>query len=927
MSGPSAPVELVTRAESHFLYSGKALAVTDRSGWVRAGVQGYYFENTRFLSRDELEVTGEPLKPTGVSLVGHHAMLGYYLASREGPKHSRPLYVTLERFIGDGLATDLKVSNYSLDSAYRLELVLHLDADFVDIKEAEQGQRQQEGGVEQSWDEQERELRFRYLHPQLERETLVRVERAPHDVRWEHRALRFLFHLNPQTEEEVRLTVEPVLDGSRRRAWRRSFREPGGELAGLRQELEWEAPELITSNPTVSRAWRTAVRNLASLPLGLSEGAATPMAGLPLYHDFFGRDALTVGWQALMAMPLMMRDTLAAVAAWRGSKIDDFYDEEPGKLITRVRWGPLSLLGEDPFAHYYGDYATATDFLICFGQYLAWTNDRRTARELLPAVRDVLAWSERYADIDDDGFIEYAVRSSSLKAVKNQGWKDSSDAVRDAEGGIVDNPIASCELQGYLYIGLRQTAQALLQLGERGLAAELLRRAGRLKRLFNERFWLEEEGFYAMGLGPNKEPIRSISSNPGHLLATGIVPVERAGRVVERLMAPDMFSGWGIRTLSSEHPAYNPFSYHLGSVWPVENATIALGMARYGYWAEAQRVAEGVFATSELFAENRLPEALGGLPRDQDHPHPGLYPQSNAPQAWSASAVVLLIQVLLGLRPLAPLRILVLDPHLPEWLPELELRGMRFGEALLDIEAWRGGGGKSHYRTRSRRGSASRSVCHRLRSCTRRVEETGSIERRDWRSAEPISGPKAERVVRDCSKSRMFEDEGGNMRSNRSVRADIAFGALAGVAATYLMDKVTTGMYERESEEARRQEDQARGGKTAYGVAAEKAAGIAGQELSKKQRQRYGSGVHWALGAGMGVLYGALRSRLPWVSLGFGALYGALFWLIVDEGANTALGLTPPPGEFPWETHARGLGGHLVYGVTAETAMKLAEEV
>jgi hypothetical protein len=303
-------VELQTRPNTHFLYSGKALMITDRSGWASKGEEGYYFENTRFLSRDELEVTGEPLKPTGVSRVGHDALLGHYLASREGPKHSRPLYVTVERFVGEGLATTLRVSNYALDMAYRVDLVLRLDADFADFEEAQQGRRQQDAETVRTWDPEGRELRIRYRHPELDRAVTIRVERAPHGVRWEEGALRFLVQLNPHTSEEARVTVEPVLNGLRHEAHRRSFGRNIAPLERVRNGLLSEAPRLTTSNATVSQAWRTALEDLASLPLGLTEGAAAPIAGLPLYHDFFGRDSLTVGWQALMAMPAVMRDTL-----------------------------------------------------------------------------------------------------------------------------------------------------------------------------------------------------------------------------------------------------------------------------------------------------------------------------------------------------------------------------------------------------------------------------------------------------------------------------------------------------------------------------------------------------------------------------------------------------------------------------------------
>ncbi|MDP9313298.1 MAG: amylo-alpha-1,6-glucosidase, partial [Chloroflexota bacterium] len=257
--------------------------------------------------------------------------------------------------------------------------------------------------------------------------------------------------------------------------------------------------------------------------------------------------------------------------------------------------------------------------------------------------------------------------------------------------------IATSELQAYWYAGLQQVALAFFMAGDRGYAVELLRKAADLKRQFDPAFWMEDEGFYALGLDADKRQIRSLASNAGHLLATGIVPQEKGRRVARRLMEPDLFSGWGIRTLSSDHPAYNPFSYHLGSVWPVENGTFALGFGRYGCVAELHRLTEGIFASTDLFVENRLPEAIGGLPRDAAHPHPGIYPQANEPQGWSASMIVLLVQSLLGMRPMAPLGLLLVDPHLPPWLPDLRLTGVRVGTSLLDLEFRRTNSGKTRY--------------------------------------------------------------------------------------------------------------------------------------------------------------------------------------------------------------------------------------
>lgn len=371
-------------------------------------------------------------------------------------------------------------------------------------------------------------------------------------------------------------------------------------------------------------------------------------------------------------------------------------------MIHQAGFGPLALLGVNPFERYYGDYATPPDFLIVLGQYLAWTNDVATVRQLLPAARKAVDWIERYADLDRDGFVEYVSRSE--KGVKNQGWKDAEDAIVDDSGEIVQNPIATSELQAYWYAGLQQAAVAFFVAGHRSYALELLRKALALKRRFDRAFWMEDLGFYALALGPDKRQVRSIASNAGHLLAAGIVPQEKGRAVARRLMEADLFSGWGIRTLSSRHPAYNPFSYHLGTVWPVENGTFAFGFARYGCWHELHRLTDGIFAATNLFVENRLPEALGGVARDDMHPHPGIYPQSNEPQGWSASMIVLLVQSLLGMRAVAPVRLLVVDPHLPPWLPDLRLEGVRVGRGRVDLEFRRTKSGETRYRVIGREG-------------------------------------------------------------------------------------------------------------------------------------------------------------------------------------------------------------------------------
>jgi glycogen debranching enzyme len=696
-------IELRARADQHFTYSGRSLLVTSLDGRVcDHGLEGFYVDETRLLCRFDLTADGAPLKPVTASPVGGARFLAYAEVPKLARVPEHAVYATIAHAIDGGMRTEIRLENYHVREVARCDLAIHLASDFADINEAKEGHRQQSGPVETRWEETKQTLTFRYGHASLDRVVVVRIDRAPAPVQYQDGALVVSLDLAPHRPAELHIAVEPIFDGVLRPAPRHVFGGPSTPLARVRQRLGEETPRLITTNATVARAWQTATEDLASLPLGLEPGPAAPIAGLPIYQQFFGRDTLTIGWQALLAMPTMLRDALRLNAAWQGTVVDDWLDEEPGKMIHQARWGPLSLLGVDPFHRYYGDYATPPDFLIMLGQYLTWTDDVTTVRELLPAARKAIDWLDRYGDLDGDGFIEYVTRSANV--VANQGWKDSHDAIVDEWGEIVQPPIATSELQAYWYAGLEQAAIAFLVAGDRVYALQLLSKARTLKRRFDRAFWMDDEGFYALALGPDKQPLRSISSNTGHLLAAGIVPVEKGARVVRRLMKPDLFSGWGIRTLSSDHPAYNPFSYHLGSVWPVENGTFALGFARYGRFAELHRLAEGLFAATDLFVANRLPEAVAGLPRDERHPHPGIYAESNEPQGWSASMVVLLVQSLLGMRPVAPLGLLLIDPHLPPWLPDLRLAGVRVGQARVDLAFARTPDGATQWRVVRRKG-------------------------------------------------------------------------------------------------------------------------------------------------------------------------------------------------------------------------------
>jgi glycogen debranching enzyme len=331
-----------------------------------------------------------------------------------------------------------------------------------------------------------------------------------------------------------------------------------------------------------------------------------------------------------------------------------------------------------------------------------WTGDDELLRRHVDTATLAMAWAQRYADRDGDGFLEYERRSP--KGLRNQGWKDSDEAIRRPDGGPVEGPVATVEEQAFHFLALQRTAEILVALGDEDRAVSFLERADALRDRWHRAFWLPGQGFYALALDGSKDPVATIASNPGHALGAGIVPRDVARRVADRLLEPDLFSGWGVRSLSDRHPSYNPFAYHLGTVWPVEQATFALGFKRYGLDGHADRLAEAVLDAAVASADGRLPEVLTGHARDEV-PSPQPYPGATVPQAWSASAVVQLVQIMLGLYPFAPLGILaIVRPRLPAWLPELTLRRLRVGSATVDLRFERRGDGSAAWSVVRRRG-------------------------------------------------------------------------------------------------------------------------------------------------------------------------------------------------------------------------------
>jgi glycogen debranching enzyme len=340
-------------------------------------------------------------------------------------------------------------------------------------------------------------------------------------------------------------------------------------------------------------------------------------------------------------------------------------------------------VGLTPRDAYYGSQTTPALFVLALSELWHWTADLDALRRHRETAMAAMRWAERYGDLDGDGFVEYERRSPA--GLRNQGWKDSDEAIRHADGSPVRGPIATVEEQAFRILALERMAEIHVALEEDEQAEAQLAAADRLRRSWHDQFWMPHEGFYALALDGNKVQVRSIASNAGHALGAGVVPREHAAAVADRLLADDLFSGWGVRSLSTAHPSYNPFAYHLGAVWPVEQATFALGFKRYGLDAHVDRLVDALLTAAQHSPGGRLPEALSGHARIAgEEPLP--YPGANSPQAWSASALVQMLQITLGLYPFAPLRTLaVVRPRLPEGVDELILRRLRVGRANVDL--------------------------------------------------------------------------------------------------------------------------------------------------------------------------------------------------------------------------------------------------
>jgi glycogen debranching enzyme len=678
------------------IHQGQTVLVTDPDGTITwPSEKGLYFLDTRMISNWAIYANGEPWQLLNGGPIEYYAarifLTNKSILTEDGPVAPRTLGLTISRSLIGGLHEDLDITNNSIKPV-RFQLEVAFRCDFADIFEVKSGHIVRRGKITTEWSEQEQTVRTVYSNRDFRRAVTTSVVRAPCPAVSANGRLSFDVVLQPSEIWHACL-LYTLEDGEQLFHAPDDCVENSHKLPHFETMSHWlkTVVKIRTSNEEFYRLFRQALEDMAALRLpikGTDHMVFIPAAGLPWFVAPFGRDSLLVSLQNVLIYPEFARGSLEILGSLQAKEDDPYRDAEPGKILHELRYGELAHFKLIPHTPYYGTADATPLYLITLNAAWRATGDRRLLERHLQTAEGCLAWIDNYGDRDGDGFQEYQTRSPV--GYENMAWKDSGDAVMYPDGSLVKGPKALCELQGYVYDAWLRMAEVFDALGKPERATELRSKASALSTRFNEAFWDEEFGFYAYALDGDKKKVLTIASNAGHCLWSGIVPPERAKRVMQRLTAPDMWTGWGIRTLSADHPAFNPYNYQTGSVWPHDNAIIAMGFKRYGFHNEAARIAHDVSVAAGHFLLNQLPELYTASERNESN-FPVQYIGANVPQAWAAGAVFMLTQALLGFLPAAPHNKLYVDPHLPAWLPDLTVHDVRIGEHMLDIRFWREG--------------------------------------------------------------------------------------------------------------------------------------------------------------------------------------------------------------------------------------------
>lgn len=660
------------------ILDGSTFLVSSANGDIDAGPDqphGFFYKDTRHLSKWKLTIQGIPLDVLSTDVIEYYYSQ-HFCVPPTGTIYKNPtVSIVRRRSLGDGFVEDLTVLNHGTEAEV-VELRLDGDADFADLFEVKdalekKGKRYREV--------RHRQLVLGYKRDNFVRETIISATVPVSDV--DSQGVTFRFTLQPKTRWNVRLHVTPVTGET---VHQPKFATAQGSVmrADLKEWIEL-APTMI-GHPEAVRLYMRGLVDVAALrfrPDTMSRHSL-PAAGLPWFMALFGRDSLITSYQMLPFNSELAATALTALAETQGKKEEELTEEEPGRILHELRFGELTYFRERPQAPYYGASDTTPLFLVLLDEYERWTGDSLLVRELEPNARAALNWIDHYGDTDGDGYIEYQ-RKTNL-GLENQCWKDSWNSILFHDGTLAPTPRATCEIQGYAYDAKVRCAHLARDIWkDETLASRLESEAAELKRRFNKDFWVSDRQFFALALDGHKSQVDSLCSNIGHLLWSGIVDEDKAATIRDHLMSPQMFSGWGIRTMAQGEAGYNPIGYHNGTIWPHDSSIIAAGLARYGFRKEASAVIAGLFEASLVF-QYRLPEAFAGYTRTQTR-FPVQYPTACLPQAWAAAAPMLGIRTLLGLEPKDEILTSAPDPVLPPWMGVLTLENIpgRWGRATV----------------------------------------------------------------------------------------------------------------------------------------------------------------------------------------------------------------------------------------------------
>jgi glycogen debranching enzyme len=661
--------------ESTFAISGLA------GDMVPGSAQGLFVRDTRILSRLELRVNGA--RPEALSAVTDDPFSATFVSRcrpRPGVADST-LMVFRARYVGQGMREDLVIRNFGDEPTF-CEIELFVDSDFADLFAVKEGRAGDPDG-ETARDKHGSGISLSYRRGSVNRGVSLEFSPTPSAVAGD--IVGFEVIVPAHGEWQACIEVRPVIEGKTIDP-RYLCGQPVDRAAPAERLARWrrQVPQVESDHEGLGHVLTRSAEDLGALRIFDPDfpERVVVAAGAPWFMTVFGRDSIITSWMALLVDPDLALGVLQTLARFQGADIDPRSDEQPGRILHEMRFGEAPSLSLGGGSIYYGTADATPLFVMLLGELRRWGLAREAVEELLPNAERALEWIERFGDSDGDGYVEY--HRATDRGLVNQGWKDSWDGIRYADGTVATAPIALCEVQAYVYSAYLARAHFAQEAGDQATFDRYRAKATQLKTDFNRDFWLEEQGWFAVGLDHDKRPIDSLTSNIGHCLWTGIVDNDKGRIVAEKLLGPEMFSGWGVRTLATTMGGYNPISYHCGSVWPHDTAIVAAGLSRYGYYEHAERLINGLLDAAVKLG-GRLPELFSGLDRHELSAPVG-YPTSCSPQAWSAASPLLCLRTILRLDPWVPYGQTWLAPRLPAGMHHLKVQGIPLAGARVTVE-------------------------------------------------------------------------------------------------------------------------------------------------------------------------------------------------------------------------------------------------